>query len=61
MNQKDPNHLSEAKVIPEESFIKTEVQALADNTEIAIGTVYMYFENKDDILEYFLRHNMFGP
>lgn len=60
MNKKEPNHFTTTKVIPEEGFFKTEVQALTDNAETAIGTVYMYFKNKDEILDYTLRHNILG-
>lgn len=52
MNKKDIIRLSATKIIAEEGFYKTRVQAIADDAEIAVGTVYIYFKDKDDILDY---------
>lgn len=52
MNKKDLICLSATKIIAEEGFSKTKVQAIADDAEIAVGTVYIYFKNKDEILDY---------
>jgi len=52
MNKKELIRLSATKIIAEEGFYKTKVQDIADDAEIAVGTVYIYFKNKDDILDY---------
>ncbi|MBP1917660.1 TetR/AcrR family transcriptional regulator [Youngiibacter multivorans] len=52
MNKKDLIRLSATKIIAEEGFYRTKVQAIADDAEIAVGTVYIYFKSKDDILDY---------
>jgi len=52
MKKKDLIRLSATKIIAEEGFYKTKVQAIADDAEIAVGTVYIYFKGKDDILDY---------
>ena len=52
MHKKDLIRISATKIIAEEGFYKTKVQAIADNAEISVGTVYIYFKNKDEILDY---------
>lgn len=52
MKKKDLIRLSATKIIEEEGFYKTKVKAIADDAEIAVGTVYIYFKSKDDILDY---------
>ena len=52
MEKKDIIRLSATKIIAKESFCKTKVQAIADDANIAVGTVYIYFKNKDGILDY---------
>jgi len=52
MNKKELIRLSATKIIAEEGFYKTKVQDIAEDAEIAVGTVYIYFKNKDDILDY---------
>ncbi|MEL7658378.1 MAG: TetR/AcrR family transcriptional regulator [Bacillota bacterium] len=52
MNKKELIRLSATKIMAEEGFYKTRVQAIANDAEIAVGTVYIYFKSKDDILDY---------
>lgn len=52
MDKKELIRLSATKIIAREGFQKTKVQAIADDAEIAVGTVYIYFKNKDGILDY---------
>jgi len=52
MEKKELIRLSATKTIAKEGFCKTKVQAIANNAEIAVGTVYIYFKNKDGILDY---------
>ena len=52
MEKKDLIRLSAIKIIAKKGFFKTKVQAIADDAEIAVGTVYIYFKNKDEILDY---------
>jgi len=59
MNKKDIIRLSATKIIAEEGFYKTRVQAIADDAEIAVGTVYIYFKDKDDILDYIFEYSTY--
>ena len=52
MEKKDLIRLSATKIIAKEGFYKTKVQEIADDAKIAVGTVYIYYENKDGILDY---------
>ena len=52
MEKKELIRLSATKIIAKEGFSKTKVQAIADDAEIAVGTVYIYFKNKEGILDY---------
>lgn len=52
MEKKDIIRLSATKIIAKDGFYKTKVQAIADDANIAVGTVYIYFKNKDGILDY---------
>ncbi len=52
MEKKELIRLSATKIIAREGFCKTKIQAIADDAKIAVGTVYIYFENKDGILDY---------
>jgi len=52
VEKKDLIRLSATKIIAKEGFYKTKVQEIADDAKIAVGTVYIYFENKDGILDY---------
>jgi len=52
MKKKELIRLSATKIIAKEGFHKTKVQDIADDAEIAVGTVYIYYKNKDGILDY---------
>jgi len=39
-------------VISENGFYNTRMQDIADQAGLAVGTIYNYFSNKDDVLEY---------
>jgi len=52
MEKKELIRLSATKIFAKEGFNKTKIQAIADDAEIAVGTVYIYFKNKDGILDY---------
>jgi len=52
VEKKDLIRLSATKIIAKEGFYKTKVQEIADDAKIAVGTVYIYFRNKDGILDY---------
>ena len=52
MQKRDLIRLSATKIIAEEGFHKTKVQDIADDAKVAVGTVYIYFKNKDEILDY---------
>ena len=52
MEKKELIRISATKIIAKEGFYKTKVQDIADDAEIAVGTVYIYYKNKDGILDY---------
>jgi len=52
LDKKELIRLSATKIIAKEGFCKTRVQAIADDAKIAVGTVYIYYKNKDGILDY---------
>ena len=52
MEKKELIRLSATKMIAKDGFYKTKVQSIADDAKIAIGTVYIYYKNKDGILDY---------
>ncbi len=52
MEKKELIRLSATKIFAKEGFCKTKIKAIAEDAKIAVGTVYIYFENKDGILDY---------
>ncbi|HEY5584238.1 MAG TPA: TetR/AcrR family transcriptional regulator [Ruminiclostridium sp.] len=52
MEKKELIRLSATKIIAKKGFYKTKVQAIADDAGIAVGTVYIYYKNKEGILDY---------
>ena len=52
MEKKELIRVSATKIFAKEGFCKTKVRAIADDAKIAVGTVYIYFNNKDGILDY---------
>ena len=60
MKSKERPQLLSKKIIAEEALYKTEVQEMKDSAEMAVGTIYMYFKNKEEILDYILSHKILG-
>jgi len=52
MDKKEIIRLSATKIIAQEGFYKTRIEDIAADADIAVGTVYIYFKNKDGILDY---------
>lgn len=52
MDKKELIREAAIKVIAREGFYNTKMQAIANEAEVAIGTIYLYFKNKEDILDY---------
>lgn len=52
MEKKELIREAAIKVMAREGFYNTKMQSIADEAGIAIGTVYLYFKNKEDILDY---------
>jgi len=46
------------EVISEKGFYNTRMQDIADEAGLAVGTIYNYFSNKDDVLEYIFKMEM---
>jgi len=45
MKKKESIRLSATKIIAKDGFLKTKVQSIADDAEVAVGIVYIYFKN----------------
>jgi TetR/AcrR family fatty acid metabolism transcriptional regulator len=60
MKSKERPQLLSTKIIAEEALYKTEVQEIHESAEMALGTIYMYFKNKEEILDYILSHKILG-
>lgn len=52
MDKKELIRKSALKVIARNGFHDAKVKTIADEAGIAAGTVYLYFNNKEDILDY---------
>jgi len=52
MNKKELIRQAAIKVIAREGFYNTKMQNVAVEAGVAIGTLYLYFKNKEDILDY---------
>lgn len=52
MDKKELIRKSAIKVIAKAGFHDSKVKTIADEAGIAAGTVYLYFKNKEDILDY---------
>jgi len=51
-NKKELIRVAAVKVIAREGFYNTKTSKIAEEAEIAVGTIYNYFNSKDEILEY---------
>ena len=54
-NKKEIIRLAAVKVIAKNGFYTTTISQIAEEAKIAVGTIYNYFDQKEDILEYIFR------
>ncbi|KUO76527.1 MAG: hypothetical protein APF77_05190 [Clostridia bacterium BRH_c25] len=52
MDKKELIREAAIKVMSKEGFYSTKMQIIANEAGVAIGTIYLYFKNKEDILDY---------
>jgi len=52
VDKKEAIRKAAIKIMAKEGFYNTKMQAIADECGIAIGTLYLYFISKEDILDY---------
>jgi len=52
MDKKEAIRKAAIKVMAQQGFHNTKMQSIADEAGIAIGTVYLYFKNKEAILDH---------
>ena len=52
MDKKEAIRKAAIKIMAKEGFYNTKMQDIADECGIAIGTLYLYFKSKEDILDY---------
>jgi TetR/AcrR family fatty acid metabolism transcriptional regulator len=52
VGKKEAIRKAAVKIMAKEGFYNTKMQAIADECGIAIGTLYLYFKRKEDILDY---------
>lgn len=57
-NRKDIIRRAAVEVISQKGFYNTRMQDIADQADMAVGTIYNYFSSKDDVLEYIFRTEM---
>ncbi|TDX51409.1 TetR/AcrR family transcriptional regulator [Orenia marismortui] len=55
MNKRELIRRTAIEIIAEEGYYNTKVQIIAEQAEIAVGTVYNYFSNKEEILNYIFK------
>jgi len=55
MGKKELIREAAVKVIAREGFYNTKMQTIAEEAGVAIGTLYLYFKNKEDILDYIFK------
>jgi TetR/AcrR family fatty acid metabolism transcriptional regulator len=51
MDKKELIYRSSVKVFAREGFDHTKVQMIAEDAQIAVGTIYLYYQSKEEILE----------
>lgn len=51
MDKKELIYKSAVKVIAREGFDNTKIQMIAEDAGIAVGTIYLYYRSKEEILE----------
>lgn len=52
MDKKEAIRKAAAKIIAREGYFNTKMQTIADEVGIAVGTIYIYFGSKEEILDY---------
>jgi TetR/AcrR family fatty acid metabolism transcriptional regulator len=52
MNKKDLIRVTAIKLIAQDGYYNTKIQDIADNANIAVGTIYHYYKNKQEIFDY---------
>jgi TetR/AcrR family transcriptional regulator, fatty acid metabolism regulator protein len=52
MDKKELIRISAIKIIARDGFHNSNVKSIAQEAGIAVGTIYLYFKNKEDILDY---------
>lgn len=52
MHKKEIIRKSAVKIIARNGFYNANVKKIAEEAGVAVGTVYLYFKNKNDILDY---------
>lgn len=55
MNKKELIRESAIKVIASEGYYNTTIKMIAKDAGIAVGTIYNYFKNKDEIIDYIFK------
>lgn len=54
-DKKDLIRQAAVKVIARDGYYNTKTAKIAEEADVAVGTIYNYFDSKDDILEYIFR------
>lgn len=54
MEKKDVIYKAAIKVISQNGFDDTKMQMIAEEAQIAVGTIYLYFQSKEEILGYII-------
>jgi TetR/AcrR family fatty acid metabolism transcriptional regulator len=52
MGKKEAIGEAAAKVMASQGFYNTKIQSIAEEAGIAVGTIYIYFRSKEEILDY---------
>lgn len=52
MDKKELIKISAIKIFARDGFHSANVKSIAEEAGVAVGTVYLYFKNKEDILDY---------
>ena len=58
MNKKEIIREAAIKVMAEKGFYNTKTAEIANEADVAVGTIYNYFENKNDILDYIFKYEL---
>jgi TetR/AcrR family fatty acid metabolism transcriptional regulator len=55
MDKKDCIKKAAAKLMAEKGYYNTKIQEIANEAGVANGTIYLYFKNKEDIINYIFK------